>query len=433
MLQMANLTPGQIIDCLARGEENRLVGVEESDQVDFKLAPYALDAPHQKWELAKDVAAFANRRGGVIVIGVRTERRPNEIIEVAAEIRPVRKTLVDLQQHRGVVDGWIYPRPEAVDFRWYPPSAATELGLLLIDVPAQDETLLPFIVRDMRDPEGEFRGAVGIPRRDRDRIVWDSAQDLHRQIGRGRSGPVPPRDGGETLARAGRRITEAEQIRGWEQDAVYALQALPPQGPDTLDGFYDEVRENLRRYAPLRPHGFAWQLRELEAIEGGWVSRSADRLVWVDPDGVLTQVQAASPETNLGWYFNQSWQVGQPVRLHPVAVVETTLEFFRLLYGVLKSRVRPELWRYRVTCKRFRTANVWLAPGRPAPDFPPIGVGWAQASTDEWERVVRDTGDVRRDTFEALTSFYALFGHPPAAVPLVVDGGISEEQLAAIR
>jgi len=99
---MANLTPGQIIDCLARGEENRLAGIEESDQLDFKLAPYVLDAPHQKWELAKDVAAFANRRGGVIVIGIQTERRPNEIIELAAEIRPVRKAVVDLQQYRGV-------------------------------------------------------------------------------------------------------------------------------------------------------------------------------------------------------------------------------------------------------------------------------------------------------------------------------------------
>jgi hypothetical protein len=56
-------------------------------------------------------------------------------------------------------------------------------------------------------------------------------------------------------------------------------------------------------------------------------------------------------------------------------------------------------------------------------DFPPIRVGWAQASADDRERFVRDTGDVRRDTFEALTYFYALFGHPPAAIPLVVDGG----------
>jgi len=59
--------PNHRLSRARRGEP--LVGTEESDQLDFKLAPYVLDAPHQKWELAKDVAAFANRRGGVIVIG----------------------------------------------------------------------------------------------------------------------------------------------------------------------------------------------------------------------------------------------------------------------------------------------------------------------------------------------------------------------------
>jgi len=92
--------PNHRLSRARRGEP--LVGTEESDQLDFKLAPYVPDAPHQKWELAKDVAAFANRRGGVIVIGVHTERRPNKIIELAGEIRPVRKAVVvTCPPHRG--------------------------------------------------------------------------------------------------------------------------------------------------------------------------------------------------------------------------------------------------------------------------------------------------------------------------------------------
>ena len=58
---MPILTPGQIVDALARNEANRLVGALETEQVDFKLAPYMLTENHQKWELAKDVAAFANK------------------------------------------------------------------------------------------------------------------------------------------------------------------------------------------------------------------------------------------------------------------------------------------------------------------------------------------------------------------------------------
>ena len=160
---MPNLTPGQIIDALARNEAARLLGTAESEQVDFKLSPYQLGEDRQKWELAKDVAAFANRHGGVIVIGIECQRQLNEIAEFATSIRAVRKTSVDLPQHRGVIDQWIYPRPEGVDFRWYPPDAAEDSGLLLIDIPPQ-ATGEPFIVRDMRDPQGRFRGAIGIPR-----------------------------------------------------------------------------------------------------------------------------------------------------------------------------------------------------------------------------------------------------------------------------
>ena len=136
---MAVMTPGQIIDALAKGERDRLTGAEETEQVDFKLAFYALAEARQKWELAKDVAAFANKRGGLIVVGVETERRLNEIVEFVTSIRPVRKDLVDLVQCRGVIDGWIYPRPEGVDLRWYPPEAREQSGVLVIEVPAQRE------------------------------------------------------------------------------------------------------------------------------------------------------------------------------------------------------------------------------------------------------------------------------------------------------
>ena len=119
------------------------VGAQETEQVDFKQSPYLLTEDRHKWELAKDVAAFANRRGGVIVVGVETERRSTEIRESARSVRPVRKELVDLPQHRGVIDSWIYPRVEGVDLRWYPPATTETSGIFLIEIPAQPESLGP--------------------------------------------------------------------------------------------------------------------------------------------------------------------------------------------------------------------------------------------------------------------------------------------------
>jgi|SRR6266852_4953852 len=124
---MPSLTSGQIVDALATNNANRLIGTDESDQVDFKLAPYMLTENHQKWELAKDVAAFGNERGGVIVVGIEAQRDMNQIVETAIAVRPVRKAIVDLQQHRSIIDSWIYPRPAGIDLRWYPPDPNQEM------------------------------------------------------------------------------------------------------------------------------------------------------------------------------------------------------------------------------------------------------------------------------------------------------------------
>jgi hypothetical protein len=432
---MSSLTPGQIVDLLARGEETRLIATDESEQVDFKLAPYRLDEPHQKWELAKDVAAFANKRGGVIAVGIECERQQNEVIERATRIRRVRKNVVGLQQCRDVIDAWIYPRPQGIDIRWYPPEQTAIEGILVIEVPAQDQHLPPFIVRDMREPDAEFKGAVGIPRRDAERIIWDTAADIHRLITRGRSS-VPTGGGGasgEALARAEARVNQTEREQGWANSPVYFLQAVPPRGPETLPGFYDEVRDELERRPVLRRSGFARRLRlHPEAVEGGWAMRTDESLIWAEPDGLLTQAVVAGDDTALGWYFNQSRKPEQPLTIHPVALLEVTLEFFRLLYGAIRPRVGVEGWRYRVLCKRFRAGNVTLPAGGIG-EFPFYLGGSNSASSDDWLRLFEDTNDVDRDSFEALSRFYALFGHPPAAIPLSANGRVLEEQLLAME
>src|SRR6266849_9545747 len=74
---------GDLWAALARGDLDRLNGTAECEWLDFKLSPYAVSEEYGKWELAKDVAGFANAAGGVIVVGFETEKRPNEAREVA--------------------------------------------------------------------------------------------------------------------------------------------------------------------------------------------------------------------------------------------------------------------------------------------------------------------------------------------------------------
>lgn len=284
---MPELTTGQIVDALARNDAVHLIGAVETEQVDFKLSPYVLNQNYQKWELAKDIAAFANRRGGVIVVGVRAERGVNEIVERAVEIRVVRKTIVDLQQHRGVIDSWIYPRPVGIDLRWYPPEMGEEFGLLLIEVPPQRDDNMPFIVREMVDAQGTFPGAVGIPRRDGERIVWDSPSDIYRQISRtGVSSEVEAARDSAVLERSEARVEEIEQTQGWDGRPTYFIQALPPRGVE-LQGFYSDLRRGITEHQILREDGFAtpWRYLTVTTLNGGWFAHRTDIATLVESDG----------------------------------------------------------------------------------------------------------------------------------------------------
>jgi Putative DNA-binding domain len=63
------LTRETALGVLEGGRADVLVGLSETDWIDFKREPYKKD-DHGKLELAKDVAAFANADGGLLLLGV---------------------------------------------------------------------------------------------------------------------------------------------------------------------------------------------------------------------------------------------------------------------------------------------------------------------------------------------------------------------------
>lgn len=427
---MPVLTPGQIVDALARTDPTSLIGAVETEQVDFKLGPYVLAEKHQKWELAKDVAAFANRRGGLIVIGIETQRLVNEIVEAALAIRPVRKTVVDLQQHRSVVDSWIYPRPVGIDIRWYPPETSEDSGLLVIEIPAQCEESMPFMVREMTDPQGSFRGAVGIPRRDGERIVWDSPSDIHRQITMaGVNTDIESSGAGAILERSQARIQEIEAAQGWGDKPTYFIQALPPRGLE-LEGFYSDLRRSLTQHQILREDGFApWRYLTVTTLNGGWFAHRTDVATLVESDGLLTHGLLVAADTLLGWYFNEGRSEDEPMILHPIAFVETTLEFFRFFYSQIWPRADGRPWQFKVSCRRYKSNRVVLPAGHPQQRS---SFASAEATGDEWGPTFNQAGTPGRDAFEALQRLYILFGYSATVIPLAHENSISEESLLGL-
>jgi hypothetical protein len=135
------------------GEEHldRLVtgSVREDADLDFKRERYG-ETNDDKRELAADIAAMANYRGGLIVIGVREEN------EVAAERTPVRLDAAEERRMRQIAAERIAPH---LNFDIRPVECANDssMGYYLLTVPPS--TLRPHLVRTGRT-------SLGVPVRD---------------------------------------------------------------------------------------------------------------------------------------------------------------------------------------------------------------------------------------------------------------------------
>lgn len=94
-------------DLVVAGHAGALVGLPEGNWLDAKGAPYQLDQDAGKYELARDVAAFANADGGLILIPATTRIERNG--EVIDEVRELDLSRVNVMQVRHVLTEWVFP------------------------------------------------------------------------------------------------------------------------------------------------------------------------------------------------------------------------------------------------------------------------------------------------------------------------------------
>ncbi|MBU2669936.1 ATP-binding protein [Actinoplanes bogorensis] len=166
---------------------DRFVGTPESAVLDVKSGVYPLDDTAGAGELIKDVAAFANSRGGLLLVGFGT--RVDNGREIIDKVKPVPARLVDVDRYRKLVRDRVRPliRDLTVDF--YP--VDDERGVLVIDIPVQPETAKPFVVPG---PDGrKMPMAAGVPIRDGDTTHWLTHDDLQRLLSTGWNAEGGPR------------------------------------------------------------------------------------------------------------------------------------------------------------------------------------------------------------------------------------------------
>ncbi|MFB9849761.1 helix-turn-helix domain-containing protein [Micromonospora andamanensis] len=208
---------------------DRFVGSPESAVLDVKSGVYPLDDPAGTGELIKDVAAFANSRGGLLLVGFGT--RVENGREIIDELKPVPARLVDVDRYRKLVRDRVRPLVRDLSIDFYP--VDDERGVLVIDIPSQPETAKPFVVPG---PDGrKTPTAVGVPIRDADATHWLSHDGLQRLLSTGWNAVGGPR---------------ADIIDALNKAVAAAVPAFPkPAHPEVGEGAGRQRRNFTTAYA----------------------------------------------------------------------------------------------------------------------------------------------------------------------------------------
>jgi len=179
------LDESQVAVVLRSGVLQDLVGLEETVEFEAKSEPYDLDSPIGRYELAKDISALANARGGYLLIGLVTERAEDRDLDVVSGLRLVNEPSVATGRYRGVAKEYIYPEVAglAVDFV---PEKDGGAGILVIRVPPQHPDSGPFLISRVVEDGVELKHiVVGYVQRQGDRNTPLSGPALQQRFRKG--------------------------------------------------------------------------------------------------------------------------------------------------------------------------------------------------------------------------------------------------------
>jgi schlafen family protein len=356
----------------------------EDGRLEAKSAPYQIGQEHQKLELAKDVAALANANGGVLLIGVRTERDPVHLADEITAISPFAQNLLDSQQYFNILASWIYPSVDGVDIRWYPSRPDATQGIVFIMVPEQSEANRLFLLTRSVESSGRISEVLfGYSERQRANAVPWTVQELQSILrdGRNRGAIQRQLEGIQQqleLLRADRvaepiqrpshsldaRMAAARDIVGFTNVPTFLLAAVPDE-PLNLPGSFDRQSELARlvEHPPeLRPMGFDLETGGTPEIVRGEVRRAflrEFRLLELWRDGTLVFV-GRGDEQGLWWASN-----GTP-RINPLVLAEWTFLFARLTHRVYELAAPPPTtveYRLKITYLHRDGAVARLAAG----------------------------------------------------------------------
>jgi hypothetical protein len=431
LLVVALAGPEEILTALAEGKPSRLVGTPESPQIDFKKQPYDLDSDRGKWELGKDIAGLANLAGGVLVIGVRTEKTPGNFLEIATALSPVPVARLDREKYYNIIRDIVRP---AVRFEicYFSEPGDDSKGYMTIRVEPLDEADRWALVRRMVNKEDKLVDSIGVPIRDGDQTRWLSADEVYQHLREGQrsSRGILPARTLEPEATTSLSPEDALQrlisFKDWESP-VLAWQSVPEGAVELSKRMWGNEGISQALFNPplLRSGGFNWYFKtEPTTLDDGVLASDGRRAIWVRENGMVTAAAIVTQDDMLTWAMNNSAE--GPYRLNPIALIEMTLEYYRLADDLIIPGTSTHYEHIVATWKFAQGAQgpaVALQSGLPTE----IVITEREANRDI-RRSFRTSSQAEHDACEALTRIYAAFQFGPESIPFSSGDRIDTRQ-----
>ncbi len=442
MPELRFASPDEVWSILEAGDFDQLVGVAEDDRVEAKGQPYDLDSDAGKRELAKDLSAFANARGGVLVIGAHTDKDPAHATDVIVEVRPIPTDRADPSRYQHIVADWTYP-PIAPEVRWFPLPADAGRGLIGIQVEAADAARRPVLLRKpTADEDGKAVTTMfGYAERAQDRAPPMGIHEIHSLLQGGmRSGEIverleaieshlraaPRRSHGVLEEEQRERICAALDRVELRQDPHYFLTYVPavPIVIEDLLGGEDAETPNILRNPPrLRQSGFdVYSGRELEIAPGGgfrYAGSGSSLVLALWPDGMLVHAAPADAR-QLCWVTEKRRRDPTELVINQLALVEPIYTFCLLCKRLFAGRGVE----HAILAFGFRRMNpeVYTHVLRDGPlDYMLREQKSAPGPDMDAQVLVDGEMDAERSAFQLVSQVYGWFGFDEDAIPYSTD------------
>lgn len=456
------LNPQEIRKILESKEYHKLVGIVETEGVEFKGEPYRVDNNLQKQELAKDVSGLANSKGGVIVIGVKTEKHPSLPHEQAIEVSPfpIPPSAGDdmEQQYRNILKDWIFPAIKT-EIRLHlveeSQSGTSPKFVLAIFIPDQRENQPFLISRYIDENEKKNEIVFGYVERHGPGVIPRTVSELHRLLNRGIFADEVINGRFEVILDQLSKITVPEgeppktnqTMNQHVKDTLTALDrtnkptillAAFPHGETTIPTLFQsqesEIVQLLLNPPALRNLGFDLRVGSFPTIREGQVRRSVApgwKILDLWKDGAI--IFGAAGDDNFLCWGNSD---GATRIINPLALIESTYLFIMLSREVFQKFSAPPPTKATFMLSLQNPSEGDLQQGFTEKPYELLPGYWGnfhrapessikfrlECSLEE-DNFYSDEESSGKIAFELLGKFYTWFGIEENSIPYSEDTG----------